>query len=91
MTRSVEDEKAGVLTSTHEAEDRSLGGLAKSEQEYVALVEQARRALEEDSRLTTRQAFAKYKKAVFWAMFLSVSNPPYSRPVHNCRQPHRSS
>lgn len=37
------------------------------------LVHQAQESEEADSRLTIMQAVVKYKKAVWWAMFLSTS------------------
>jgi SP family general alpha glucoside:H+ symporter-like MFS transporter len=37
------------------------------------LVHQAQGSEEADSRLTIMQAVVKYKKAVWWAMFLSTS------------------
>lgn len=37
------------------------------------LVHQAQESEEADSRLTIMQALVKYKKAVWWAMFLSTS------------------
>ena len=37
------------------------------------LIRQAQESNEADRKLTIRQAVNKYKKAVFWAMFLSTS------------------
>lgn len=39
----------------------------------VELIHHAQQSDEADRQLTIRQALKKYKKAVFWAMFLSTS------------------
>ena len=40
---------------------------------YIALVRRAQKADEADHLLTLGQAVRKYKKAVAWAMFLSLA------------------
>lgn len=41
--------------------------------EQIRLIQLAREADAADHNLTIRQALIKYKKAVFWAMFLSLT------------------
>lgn len=53
-------------TKTH-----ALGDL--SDETFRQLVERAEEADRADHELTIRQAIVKYKKAVFWAMFLSLA------------------
>lgn len=44
-----------------------------SSSETLELIQHAEQSAAADSKLTIRQALAKYKKACFWAMLLSVS------------------
>ena len=53
--------------------DREVAELQRAESQTADLVRQAQESDEADRKLTIRQAFSKYKKAVFWAMFLSTS------------------
>jgi SP family general alpha glucoside:H+ symporter-like MFS transporter len=48
-------------------------GLGTDPHQLARLLEDARLENEADASLTIRQALKKYKKATFWAMFLSVS------------------
>ncbi len=50
-----------------------LEGFDLSDPRTRRMVEQAEEADRQDHQLTIRQAIKKYKKAVFWAMFLSLS------------------
>lgn len=50
-----------------------LQGLDLSSPEVIELIHHAQESDEADRLLTVRQALKKYKKAVFWAMFLSTS------------------
>lgn len=53
--------------------DREVAQLQRAEGQTADLVRQAQESDEADRKLTIRQALSKYKKAVFWAMFLSTS------------------
>jgi MFS transporter, SP family, general alpha glucoside:H+ symporter len=53
--------------------DADLKGFDLSNAETVDLIHRAQAGDEADRQLTIRQALLKYKKAVFWAMILSVS------------------
>jgi SP family general alpha glucoside:H+ symporter-like MFS transporter len=44
-----------------------------SDRDVVELIRHAQESDAADRLLTVRQALSKYKKAVFWAMFLSTS------------------
>jgi SP family general alpha glucoside:H+ symporter-like MFS transporter len=50
-----------------------LQGLDLSSPEVIELIHHAQESDEADRLLTVREALKKYKKAVFWAMFLSTS------------------
>lgn len=53
--------------------DREVAELQRAEGQTADLIRQAQESDETDRKLTIRQAVSKYKKAVFWAMFLSTS------------------
>lgn len=53
--------------------DREVAELQRAEGQTADLIRQAQESDEADRKLTIRQAISKYKKAVFWAMFLSTS------------------
>lgn len=57
-----------VVLTERELERLQLGGA-----ETLDLVNQAQESDAADRLLTIRAALSKYKKAVFWAMFLSTS------------------
>lgn len=57
-----------VVPTEHE-----LQGLDLSNPEIIELIHHAQESDAADRLLTVRQALKKYKKAVFWAMFLSTS------------------
>lgn len=57
-----------VVLTEKEVERLQLGGA-----ETLDLVNQAQESDAADRLLTIRDALSKYKKAVFWAMFLSTS------------------
>lgn len=57
-----------VVPTEHE-----LQGLDLSNPETIELIHHAQESDAADRLLTVRQALKKYKKAVFWAMFLSTS------------------
>lgn len=57
-----------VVLTEREVERLQLGGA-----ETLELINQAQESDAADRLLTIRAALAKYKKAVFWAMFLSTS------------------
>lgn len=57
-----------VVPTEHE-----LQGLDLSNPEIIELIHHAQESDAADRQLTVRQALKKYKKAVFWAMFLSTS------------------
>lgn len=57
-----------VVPNEHE-----LQGLDLSNPEIIELIHHAQESDAADRLLTVRQALKKYKKAVFWAMFLSTS------------------
>lgn len=52
---------------------RELGGFDLNDPRIIELIHHAQESDEADRQLTVRQALKKYKKAVFWAMFLSTS------------------
>ncbi|KAL2802977.1 general substrate transporter [Aspergillus granulosus] len=56
-----------IVPSDREVEEVHRAGV------QADLIRQAQESDEADRKLTIRQALAKYKKAVFWAMFLSTS------------------
>lgn len=53
--------------------DREVAQLQSTAGETADLVRQAQECDEADRKLSIREALGKYKKAVFWAMFLSTS------------------
>lgn len=53
--------------------EQELKGLDLSNPEIVELIHHAQQSDAADRLLTVREALKKYKKAVFWAMFLSTS------------------
>jgi SP family general alpha glucoside:H+ symporter-like MFS transporter len=53
--------------------DRELHNIELNNPDIVELTRQAEESDAADRLLTVRQALSKYKKAVFWAMFLSTS------------------
>lgn len=53
--------------------ERELGQFDLNSPDIVELIHHAEQGDAADRLLTIRQALAKYKKAVFWAMFLSTS------------------
>lgn len=53
--------------------DRELAGFDLNQTSVVELIHHAQESDAADKLLTVRQALKKYKKAVFWAMFLSTS------------------
>lgn len=53
--------------------DRELRGFELSNPDVIELIHRAQESDAADRLLTIRQALTKYKKAVFWAMFLSTS------------------
>lgn len=53
--------------------ERELKGFNLHDPEIVELIHHAQESDAADRLLTVRQALKKYKKAVFWAMFLSTS------------------
>jgi hypothetical protein len=57
-----------VVLTEREVERLQLGG-----PETLDLINQAQESDAVDRLLTIREALSKYKKAVFWAMFLSTS------------------
>ena len=52
---------------------RERSALDVNDPHVVELIHRAQESDEEDRKLTVRQALGKYKKAVFWAMILSLS------------------
>lgn len=56
------------VVPNHDLQGNELGDLTLAE-----LIQKAQESDEADRRLTFMQAVVKYKKAVFWAMFLSTS------------------
>jgi SP family general alpha glucoside:H+ symporter-like MFS transporter len=53
--------------------DRELHNIELNNPDVIELTRQAEESDAADRLLTIRQALIKYKKAVFWAMFLSTS------------------
>lgn len=53
--------------------EREAAELRRAEGQTADLIRQAQESDEADRKLTIRQAVKKYKKAVFWALFLSTS------------------
>jgi SP family general alpha glucoside:H+ symporter-like MFS transporter len=53
--------------------DRELHNIELNNPDVIELTRQAEESDAADRLLTVRQALIKYKKAVFWAMFLSTS------------------
>lgn len=53
--------------------ERELKGFDLDNVDVVELIHRAEEGDAADRLLTVRQALKKYKKAVFWAMFLSTS------------------
>lgn len=53
--------------------EQELKGFDLANPEIVELIHHAQESDAADRLLTIRQALKKYKKAVFWAMFLSTS------------------
>ena len=62
----IETDKVVPTAFTHHVQDAS-------HEETLELIRHARESDAADRQLTIRQALSKYKKAVFWAMFLSTS------------------
>ena len=52
---------------------RERGSLDLTNDETFDLIRHAQESDTADRKLSIRQALSKYKKAVFWAMFLSTS------------------
>jgi SP family general alpha glucoside:H+ symporter-like MFS transporter len=53
--------------------EKELKGFDLESPDVVSLIHRAQESDAADRKLTVRQALVKYKKAVFWAMFLSTS------------------
>ena len=53
--------------------EQELEGFDLKNPEIVELIHHAQQSDATDRLLTVREALKKYKKAVFWAMFLSTS------------------
>jgi SP family general alpha glucoside:H+ symporter-like MFS transporter len=53
--------------------EQELKGFDLANPDIVELINHAQQSDAADRQLTIRQALKKYKKAVFWAMFLSTS------------------
>ena len=53
--------------------DRELKEFDLDSPEVIELINDARDSDAADRKLTVREALKKYRKAVFWAMFLSTS------------------
>lgn len=53
--------------------ERELAHFDLQDPHTLELIEQAKASDAADKKLTVRQALKRYKKAVFWAMFLSLS------------------
>jgi SP family general alpha glucoside:H+ symporter-like MFS transporter len=53
--------------------ERELKAFDLNDPAVIQLIHQAQQSDAEDRKLTVKQALGKYKKAVFWAMFLSTS------------------
>ena len=53
--------------------EQELKGFDLNDPAIIELIHHAQAGDEADRLLTIRQAFGKYKKAVFWALFLSTS------------------
>jgi len=53
--------------------ERELGKFDLNSPQVVELIHHAQESDAADRLLTVREALKKYKKAVFWAMFLSTS------------------
>ena len=53
--------------------DRELKEFDLGSPEVIELINDARDSDAADRKLTVREALKKYRKAVFWAMFLSTS------------------
>lgn len=60
---------AGVVVPT----EHELKGIELSTADAAELIRHAQESARADAQLTIRQALKKYKKAVFWALFLSTS------------------
>lgn len=71
-----------LVTNLDTSELKAIGAV-QSEAELKQLLIDAKLADEEDRLLTIRQALKKYKPAVFWAMFLSVSCRERTGEVHH--------
>lgn len=65
--------KVPMAVSRVEPINQQLAGLELSKTEAADLIHYAQDNVLADSQLTIRQALKKYKKGVFWAMFLSTS------------------
>lgn len=52
---------------------RELEAFDLNDDRTIELINGAQESDAADRKLTVRQAFKKYKKAVFWALFLSTS------------------
>jgi SP family general alpha glucoside:H+ symporter-like MFS transporter len=53
--------------------EENLRGFDLDDPAIIELIHHAQAGDEADRQLTIRQALKKYKKAVFWALFLSTS------------------
>lgn len=67
---------------------RELEAFELSNPDVVELIHQAEQSDTADRQLTIRQALKKYKKAVFWAMFLSTSLIMEGYDLVIVRKPH---
>lgn len=68
--------------------NRELEAFELSNLDVVELIHQAELSDAADRQLTIRQALKKYKKAVFWAMFLSTSLIMEGYDLVIVRKPH---
>lgn len=67
---------------------RELEAFELGNPDVVELIHQAEQSDAADRQLTIRQALKKYKKAVFWAMFLSTSLIMEGYDLVIVRKPH---
>lgn len=70
---SVDDTSASMETERVVPTEQELKGFDLNDPSVVELIHHAQEGDEADRLLTVRQALKKYKKAVFWALFLSTS------------------
>lgn len=69
----VKDEKVSMEDTKVVPTDHELQGFDLSDPAVVELIHHAQESDAADRLLTIRQALKKYKKAVFWGLFLSTS------------------